>query len=326
MNHTSLLEYLDREDQLRPVRTTAEWDLRRRRIMDAVGEVMGEVPPARGEVRVEGRGEIRTEGYTRRSLYFSPEPGDRVPAYLLVPHGSSQPRPAILCLHQTTAIGKDEPAGLGGKPSLHYAHELASRGVVCLVPDYPSFGEYPYDFDGSVHPSGVIKAVLNNRRAIDLLESLDEVDPRRIGCIGHSLGGHTGIFTAIHDVRIRAIVSSCGFSSCEKEQERGGVAAWSQGCYMPRVAEYGHMRCLPFDFHELVAALAPRAFLAISPLHDSDFDVDGAREVVAAARGVYALHGAADAIEIRCPDAAHDFPLAEREHVYEFLDAWLRVA
>ena len=101
-------------------------------------------------------------------------------------------------------------------------------------------------------------AVHNNRCAIGVLQSLEIVDPRRIGCIGHSLGGHTSIFTAMHDRRVRATVSSCGFSSCEKEQQRQALAAWSQARYMPRVAEYGDMRRLPFDFHELVAAIAPR--------------------------------------------------------------------
>ncbi|MEI5604682.1 hypothetical protein, partial [Streptomyces brasiliscabiei] len=65
----------------------------------------------------------------------------------------------MLCLHQTTAIGKGEPAGLGGLPNLHYAHELAMRGFITLAPDYPSFGDYQYDFKKSKHPSGTIKGI-----------------------------------------------------------------------------------------------------------------------------------------------------------------------
>jgi pimeloyl-ACP methyl ester carboxylesterase len=121
----------------------------------------------------------------------------------------------MLCLHQTTRIGKDEPAGLGGRPTLHYAHELASRGYVCVAPDYPSFGDYPYDFRKASdrYASGSMKAIWNNLRALDLLETLEEVDPDRIGCIGHSLGAHNAIFTAVFDLRIRAVVSSCGFTA-----------------------------------------------------------------------------------------------------------------
>ena len=92
--------------------------------------------------------------------------------------GETRPRaPAMLCLHQTTRIGKGEPAGLGGLKNLHYAHELAQRGYVCLVPDYPSFGDYDFDFAATGRlPSGSMKAIWNNIRGVDLLESLPEVD------------------------------------------------------------------------------------------------------------------------------------------------------
>ena len=52
-------------------------------------------------------------------------------------HAAGEKLPAMLCLHQTTKIGKEEPAGLGGNPNLHYALHLAQRGYVTLAPDYP---------------------------------------------------------------------------------------------------------------------------------------------------------------------------------------------
>ena len=134
-----------------------------------------------------------TEKYLRRKVTFTPEPGDRVPAWLLIPRGlpADGTAPAMLCLHQTNKVGKDEPVGLGGSPELPYAHELAERGFVCIVPDYPSFGEYKYDFktQGAHYPSGSMKAIWNNMRALDLLETIPQVDKTRIGAIGHSLGG-----------------------------------------------------------------------------------------------------------------------------------------
>jgi len=96
---------------------------------------------------------------------------------------------AVLCLHQTTPLAKDEPAGTHPDAAWPYAHELALRGFVCIVPDYPSFGEHAYDF--RAHPeyaSGTMKAIWDNIRAVDLLESLPEVDRDRIAVIGHSLG------------------------------------------------------------------------------------------------------------------------------------------
>src|SRR5438874_11332758 len=107
-----------------------------------------------------------------------------VGSYLFIPPLKlGQKAPAILCLHQTTPIGKMEPAGLGPKVNLHYALNLAQRGYVTLAPDYPSFGEYRYDFKDPAYASGSMKAVCDNIRAVDLLVSLPEVNGDRLGCI-----------------------------------------------------------------------------------------------------------------------------------------------
>jgi acetyl esterase/lipase len=310
----------------RPVRTAEAWAVRRQHILAAMQEVMGTLPGENEKVPLDVRvgEEVRAEGYVRRKVCFAAEKGDRVPAWLLVPARARGKRPAVLCLHQTTKIGKDEPAGLGPKANFHYAHHLARCGYVCLAPDYPSFGEYPYDFARSRFPSGSLKAVWNNVRALDLLQSLPEVDPSRIGCIGHSLGGHNALFTAAFDTRIRVVVSSCGFTSFPRYYG-GDLRGWTSARYMPRIAtRYGlSPERVPFDFPEVLAAVAPRAVLAVAPLHDDNFDVGGVRDCVAAARPVYALLGAGDRLAAEYPDCGHDFPAAAREVAYRWLDRWL---
>ena len=229
----------------------------------------------------------------------------------------------MLCLHQTTGIGKGEPAGLGGLPNLHYAHELAERGFVCLVPDYPSFGDYAWDFktQGSHYASGSMKAIWNNLRAVDLLQSLPQVDPDRIGCIGHSLGGHNTLFTAAFDQRIRAAVTSCGFTGFH-DYYGGKLAGWTSDRYMPRIRElYGNdPNRVPFDFAEVLTAIAPRALFISAPVNDDNFDNAGVRRVMQAVTGTWQLYGAtADAVVAEYPECAHDFPPETRERVYEWL-------
>jgi dienelactone hydrolase len=209
---------------------------------------------------------------------------------------------------------------------LHYAHELAERGYVCLVPDYPSFGEYKYDFKQAAgYVSGSMKAVWNNLRAVDLLESLPEVDTERIGVIGHSLGGHNAIFTAALDQRIAAVVTSCGFTAFHSYYG-GKLAGWTSDRYMPRIRDVydNDPDKVPFDFHELVAAIAPRPFFSNSPLADSNFDVGGVRQVEAAARQVYELVGAKDHLTVMYPESKHDFPGEVRTAAYDWLDKQLK--
>jgi hypothetical protein len=83
-------------------------------------------------------------------------------------------------------------------------------------------------------------------------------------------------------------------------------------------------KAIPFDFYEVVAALAPRPFLSCSPLKDSNFDVEGVRKAVPEANKIYQLMGAPDALQVRHPDCPHDFPPEEREAAYRFLDRQLK--
>lgn len=311
-------------------RSVADWQRRRAEIIENVQRVMGPLPSRERlpDLEVETLESIELpDGLVRRKIRFRSDRDSYVAAYLFVPStAKSDPQPAVLCLHQTVSIGKGEPAGLGGSPNLHYALELTKRGFVTLAPDYPSFGEYDYDF--AKHPewdSGSLKGVWDNMRAIDLLQQLPEVAPHRIGCIGHSLGGHNAIFTALFDERIQVVVSSCGFTRFHKYYG-GDLKGWTSARYMPRIAtEYD---CdpdrVPFDFPELIAALAPRAFFTSSPVRDDNFDCQGVRESITDARVVFELLNASEKLQAIYPESAHDFPPESRETAYRFIEKHLR--
>lgn len=260
--------------------------------------------------------------FTRYKLSFLAEGKDRVPCYLFVPKGLAGKRvPGILALHQTVELGKKEPAGLGPSENKHYGLELAKRGYVVLVPDYPSFGDYQYDFNADDYVSGSMKGIFNHMRAVDLLLSRSEVDPARIGAIGHSLGGHNAMFVGLFDERIKVIVSSCGWTPFH-HYYGGKLEGWTSDRYVPRIRDvYGlDPNRVPFDMYEIVAGFAPRAFFSVSPLHDDNFEVEGVRKVMAAAQPVYDLLGASENLQARYPDAPHDFPPKERHEAYAFID------
>lgn len=327
-DHLDLLHYLDDAGHKHSVRNPADWQRRRRHIVQNMQLVTGVLPDRSksGPLDVKIESEKRVGDLLRSKLKFQSERDDRVAAYLFMPPlKDNEKRPAILCLHQTTKIGKAEPAGLGPKTNLQYALELAHRGYVTIAPDYPSFGDHPYDF--AAHPqwkSGTMKAIWDNMRAIDLLQSLPQVDPDRIGAIGHSLGGHNAIFTAVFDDRIKALASSCGFTRFHKYYN-GDLKGWTSDRYMPRIATIydNDPDEVPFDFPELLAAIAPRAVFINAPLRDDNFEVSGVKDSVAAAESVYKLFNAAEKLKVIYPEAAHDFPPEAREQAYRFLDRHL---
>lgn len=320
-----LLAYADDDGHWQPVRSAGDWQLRRQQILQRMQEVMGPLPGDDRRVPLDVQVESVEElpDVWIRKVTLAVEPGDRLPAYLVVPKGLSAKAPAAICLHPTSQpLGKAVALGRGPLPNRGYAMELARRGYVTVAPDYPNMGEYQFDPYAHGYVSATMKGIWNHMRAVDLLQSLDEVDGRRIVAIGHSLGGHNSLFLAAFDVRIRAVVTSCGF--CAFGRYYGGdLTGWSHAGYMPRIAsDYGKdPKRMPFDFPEVLAAIAPRPVFVSAPLGDDNFDVAGVRACVEAVRPVYALLGADSGIEARYPEGGHDFPDSVRQAAYAFLDA-----
>lgn len=325
---TDLLTVWEAPGKFKPVTTVADWETRRGHIAERMQLVQGLFPPTPliwAPLSVASQGETPAGKVLRIKLTYRSDTTSDVPAYLFLPASMLPDRkpakkfPAVLCLHQTTKAGKDEPAGVRGNAEMKYALELAERGFVTFVPDYPEMGEHRVTGKPAhSYLSGSMNAVWNNVKAVDYLRSLDFVDPERIGVIGHSLGGHNAIFTAFFDQRIKAVVSSCGFTSLRKDD----LPSWTGPTYMPRIKTvYGNdIRKLPFDFHELVAGLAPRPFLACAAEKDDDFDASGVRDVMKAAAAVYKLYGAEKNLEAVYPAAPHSFPAETRKKAYAFLE------
>ncbi len=327
-------EYPDQHDLLsyrteglrHPVQSADDWQRRRDHIRAHLERVMGPLPSAvdRVPLNVETLSEERIGTVLYRKVRYQTDGFDKVTAWLLIPDAAKEKRlPAMLCLHQTTNLGKDETIGRGGSLNMHYAKELAERGYVTLSPDYPSLGEHAYDFAKSPeYASGSMKAVWDNIRSVDLLTSLADVDAERIGVIGHSLGGHNAIFTAVFEPRLKVIVSSSGFSTMTKDD----VPSWNGPRYMPRIAaEFGNdAKRLPFDFPGLIASLAPRAVFISAPTRDDDFDASGVKDAVRLAQPIFELLKATDSLRAIYPETPHDFPSEARCEAYEFVDRALR--
>jgi len=333
----NLLVFRGPDGETKAVRTVEDWGRRRAEILAGMDAVMGPLPgpEKRCPLDMQVEEEVDCGRYVRRRITYASEPGSRVPAYLLVPKsvlaGDGARAPAVLCLHPTdNAVGNGVVVGLGGRENRQYASELADRGFVTLAPSYPLLANYQPDVKALGWESGTLKAVWDNIRGLDLLETLPYVEPDGFGAIGHSLGGHNAVYTAVRDDRIRAVVTGCGLDSYldyydGDESVWMPEKGWTQTRYMPRLADYrGRLEAIPFDFHELIGALAPRHVLIVAPTRDSNFRADSVDRIVAAARPVFALYGHPERLRVEHPDCEHDFPDAMREAAYALFDAVLQ--
>lgn len=305
----------------------SEWRKQREKTLEAMQQVMGRLPNfPRKMNRVWLLANQNSAALIRLRINYQSEPGDNVPAYLLIPRERHRPLPAMICLHQTTKIGKAEPAGLGGIRNLQYAEELAKNGYVCLVPDYPYLGENQFNPYAHGYVSCTMKGIVNHIRAVDILQAMAIVNPHRIGVIGHSLGGHNELFVAAFDPRIKAVVTSCGFTKFSKYYN-GNLKGWAGERYMPLIEKIYHNdpAQMPFDFPDILRAIAPRALFINAPLHDSNFDNSGVRDCVESALPVYEkVFQAQEKLIAQYPNCGHDFPASIREEAYKFLDKYLQ--
>jgi oligo-alginate lyase len=284
-------------------------------------------------VEVKELGSEELDGYTRRHIMIRSEPEDWIPAYLLIPkHLTAARVPAMLCLHQTVAQGKEEPCDIKGDPELAFAVELVKRGFVCLAPDAIGFGEripagkQPYHDSAAFyrkHPnwSFMGKMVWDTGRAIDYLETLPMVDSKHIGSIGHSHGAYETLFAAAFEPRISAAVASCGFTTFRSDPN---PERWSHltalipqlGCYLPDVAS------IPFDWQHVLALTAPRHLFVWYATQDTIFPhTDNLDGVLKDVQTVYRLHGATDALSWQVFAGPHKFPKTGREQAYRWLEA-----
>ncbi len=283
--------------------------------------------PARAALQPKVLERVALSGFVREKVSYMVEPGQRVSAYLFLPAGEGW-HPAVLCIHQHNRehhLGKSEPAGLSGNPEQFYALELAKRGYVTLAPDALCFEERQHpalrgtDYErfeatrrlteGSCLQA---KMLWDLQRALDYLLTRREVDRRRIGCLGHSLGGQETLFLSAVDRRIAVGVSNCGFSSYQAIFDAAILHNFA--AYVPGLLRYG-------DLDRVLGLVAPRPFLVLAGSSDPLFPLEGVQASVRGARKAYGR--GKDRLRLDIFPASHSFPQPMREAAYAWFDRWL---
>jgi hypothetical protein len=336
LDRGDLLLFHDAAGAVQRADDAAGWLRRRAEILRGMEDVMGPLPGAEKRCPLDLEIEEETDcgTFVRRRISYAAEPGGRARGFLLVPKAvlaGGRPAPGVLCLPGTDdRVGSRSIVEEGHRANRGYGLELAGRGFVVLAVSYPLLADYRPDLAALGYASGTMKAIWDNVRGLDLLDSLPFVEHGRYAAVGHSLGGHNAVFTAAFDERLAVVVTNCGLDSfLDYQGGRPDVwthgRGWCQDRYMPRLAAHrGRLEGIPFDFHEVVAAIAPRRVLVIAPRGDDNFAWRSVDAIERAARPVFALLGAGGGLEVVHPDCGHDFPPDMRSRAYEAVERTLR--
>ncbi|MBI4909104.1 MAG: prolyl oligopeptidase family serine peptidase [Acidobacteria bacterium] len=330
---------------------SADWATRRARLRQVLDVFLGQAPQSKPPLEAKIVKEEDAGDHHRRHVLFQTETGEFVPGFLLIPKQRRGRLPALIVPHQTTQEARKEPAGLAGNPRMHIALELVRRGYAAFTYDAMCFGERHDPGSGHYgdaipfyrkHPewSVIGKMAWDLSRAVDYLQTLDLIDPARIGSIGHSHGGYTTLIAMALDERIRAGVSSCGFETFRHD---GNVWRWSHAtALLPRLGFYissPHINMrnyagvqdsetpqTPFDMHWVLGLIAPRPLFLSTSDEDAIFPNAGwsARMALARLEPVYRLHAAESKLESYYFRGGHGFPVEAANRAYGFLDRWMK--
>ena len=321
------LHFLRQYERTRPAgafdaRNAAQWFRWRFLLREALAKKISLSRIPEGTRRVV-EGPVETcRGYTRHGLLIETGRDLWVPAFLLVPSGSDEPRPAILCCHGH-GQGMNELVGLTetGRPrriGTGYQHDFAVQavraGFVTLAYDQMGFGRRR-DFafmrkfrvaGGCEQPSkyamhfGLTMTglrVWDACRLVDFLRTHARVDPERIGIAGISGGGLVAQFAAGLDDGIRA---ACVSGYCNRYADSILAIHHCIDNFMPDLGSLA-------DNDDVACLIAPRPLLIQAGTKDPLFPIAATRAAVAKLRRCYALAGRRDGLAVDLFEGGHEF-------------------
>lgn len=249
---------------------------------------------------------MQEDGFARQLVHLV-SGDERIPAFLAVPEGDA-PSAAVVVFHQHAGqrhFGKSEVVGLVGDRFQAFAPVLAQAGFVVLCPDSIAFedrrpggpGSDVRDDDWEQHYNTLAYRLVTGKTllqkvlqdamvAVSALLARSDVNADAVGALGHSYGGNTTLFLMAVDERVRFGCASGAVGSYRRKIVDGtGI----------ELAEVVPGFAARFDMEHVLAAIAPRRFLAVSGTEDK-YAAD-AEELVALARPAFHASGAATALE-----------------------------
>ena len=331
------------------VKNFKKWKrLARKKVFDCM--LMPPPPPVDG-YKAKVLFEEQREGYKAKKIEIQLSRYYTVPAYILIPDGKG-PFPAINLLHDHGAhlfIGKEktirplacedsvvikdaEVWSAGGYEGQFFGDFLARHGYVVLSTDAPMWGERgqkegprrdKYDMiAGNMMMYGIDLCAwmtYDDISATDYLASIPEVDSRRIGCTGWSMGAYRAWMLSALSNRIKAGAAVCWMVTTDEQMsfkyartENGGFANCFPG--LRRWLDYPH-----------VASIAcPKPMLFINGSQDKLFPVAGVKKAFQIMHDTWDSQGCGDRLVTELWEMPHSCGKKSQQYVLDFFNKYLR--
>lgn len=208
-------------------------------------------------------------------------------------------------------------------------NKFVEAGYAVYVFDQIGFGtrieEGRLFYERFPHWSKMGRMVADVRWSVDALSELEFIDPLRIYTAGYALGGTVGLYSAALDDRIAGVISVGGFTPMRLN--KSGKTA--EGIYeyshlhglLPRLGFFAENEAhIPYDFHEILAAIAPRPLLIVAPSWDQYAVLEDVQQCVTEVRKVYGLYKTEQNLDLFVPADYGRFSPEMQQHVVQWLN------
>ncbi len=253
------------------------------------------------------------------------------------------PRPVVIWLHPFSYhSGYNEGYGVQGTTVYH---RLAQAGYHVLAFDQSGFGlrllEGPEFYQQHPHWSRLGRMVHDVHRAVDLVvegrgrlaepaggHPPPEFASDQVYLLGYALGGKVALHAAALDDRIAGVACFSGLFPRRRPGDAratGGLERfWKWHALVPKLGLYqGREEAIPYDYDELLRAIAPRPCLIVAPQRDRTVCLESVRDCVERARPAWREtadqpeHG----ITVRYPDDIGRFQADQHQLFLDWLAA-----
>lgn len=197
---------------------------------------------------------------------------------------------------RTVQLGRDEIAAFDRRSSQN--EQLVARSLMTAGTTWP----------------GVM--LWDDLRTLDYLARRPEVDAKRLGCVGLSVGGYRSFLLAALAPQIKAAVDVCWMTSYPRQVRRHVVNTVGLTFHIAGLLH-------DLDLPDLSALVAPRALMVISGSQDTLFHPDGIKDAFEKIKACYRKAGFPDRQSCRLYDAPHEFNPEMQAAAWDWLKRWV---
>jgi hypothetical protein len=255
--------------------------------------LLGDLPARERKISVESKGVDTSRGYHFEKLVLDLNGMEKAPAYFIKPRDASGRLPTILFHHWHGGeykLGKDEMLRpKKGIPS--WADAIVASGCAGLCVDTWAFGERSTRTESDIFKDFLWHGrvmwgmmVYDSLRATDYLVSRPDVDAKRIGTVGMSMGSTMAWWVAALDERIRACVDICCLTDFDALMAIDNLKGHGLYYYVPGLLKH-------FTASQINALIAPRAHLGVAGNLDKLTPPAGLDRIDRELKDVYAKAG-----------------------------------